>query len=73
MGPKLWGLMAQYDTTRAIYTACERVRDAGYSKWDSCTPFAVHGLDKAMGAKPSVLPWIVLAIGLSGSAFGVGF
>jgi len=72
-GPKLWGLLAQYETPQAIYKACERVRDAGYSKWDACTPWAVHGLDKAMGVKPTVLPWIVLTIGLSGCIFGISF
>ena len=72
-GPKLWGLVAQYETTQKVYPACERVRDAGYTKWDTCTPFAVHGLDHAMGIKPTILPWLVLAIGMSASAFAIGF
>jgi hypothetical protein len=71
--PKTWGLMAQYETPAAIYKACEKVRDAGYSKWDACTPFAVHGLDRAMGLKPATLPWFVLLIGVLGSLFGLGF
>ena len=71
--PTTWGLLAQYETTADIYHAAERVRDAGYSKWDSCTPFPVHGLDKAMGIKASPLPWLVLIIGLAGSAFMLGF
>jgi hypothetical protein len=72
-GPKLWGLLAQYESPQAIYPACERVRDAGYTQWDAHTPFPVHGLDKAMGIRPTVLPWIVLCIGLSGSLFGICF
>ena len=71
--PKLWGVLAQYETPREIYKAAERVRDAGYSKWDCCTPFAVHGLDKAMGVKPSTLPWYVLIVGICGSVFALGF
>ena len=70
---KKWGLLAQYETTAEIYHACEKVRDAGYSQWDACTPFAVHGLDKAMGLKPSKLPWAVLAVGLAGSCFMLFF
>ena len=66
--PKLWGVLAQYETPREIYKASERVRDAGYSKWDACTPFPVHGLDKAMGVKPSTLPWYVLGIGICNKA-----
>ena len=71
--PKTWGLLAQYETPREIYKACERVRDAGYTKWDSCTPFPVHGLDRAMGLKPSALPWYVLVIGICGSIFALSF
>ena len=44
-----FGLLAEYENPAQLYAACERVRDAGYTKWDACSPFAVHGLDKAMG------------------------
>ncbi len=70
---KLWGLLAQYENPSTIYAACEKVRDAGYSKWDACCPFPVHGLDKAMGLKPNKLPWAVLIVGLSCSALGLFF
>jgi hypothetical protein len=68
-----WGLLAQYEDPHAIYKACEKVRDAGFEKWDACTPFPVHGLDKAMGLKSSMVPWIVLVVGLSGSTFMLWF
>lgn len=71
--PNLWGVLARYENPHDIYKACEQVRDAGYQKWDACTPFPVHGLDKAMGLPASKLPWIVLAVGLSGSAFALFF
>lgn len=71
--PRIWGLLAQYEDPRAIYAACEKVRDEGYENWDSCTPFPVHGLDKAMGLKASKLPWIVLSVGLCGSTFMLWF
>ena len=29
--------------------AAEKVRDAGYTKFDAHTPFPVHGMDAAMG------------------------
>jgi hypothetical protein len=70
---KIWGVLAQYENPHAIYKACEQVRDAGYEKWDACTPFPVHGLDKAMGAPPSKLPWVVLTVGLTGSCLGLFF
>jgi len=63
---KTWGLMAEYDSAPSIYKACKKVRDAGYEKWDACTPFPVHGLDKAMGLPASKLPWAVLIMGIIG-------
>jgi hypothetical protein len=69
----MWGLLAQYENPAEVYHACEKVRDAGYEKWDACTPFPVHGLEKAMGLKPSKLPWVVLIVGLCGSAFMLWF
>lgn len=70
---KPWGLLAQYENPAVIYAACEKVRDAGYSQWDACCPFPVHGLDKAMGLKPSKLPWAVFLVGITGSLFAVFF
>lgn len=70
---KLWGLLAQFEDPATVYAACEKVRDAGYSAWDACTPFPVHGLEKAMGLKPSKLPWVVLICGVLGSTFMLWF
>jgi hypothetical protein len=47
--------------------AAEKVRDAGYERWDVCTPFPVHGMDKAMGIKRTILPVIVFVGGLKGT------
>jgi len=67
---KKFGILAEYETPRAVFKACEKVRDAGYVRWDSYTPFPVHNLDKAMGLKPSMLPWIVFACGMTGASLG---
>jgi hypothetical protein len=63
---QVFGLLAEFPTTKALYHACEKVRDAGYRRWDAHTPFPVHGLDHAMGLRPSRLPWIVLVAALAG-------
>jgi hypothetical protein len=68
---KIYGLLAEYDTAAAVYHACETVRDAGYRRWDSHTPFPVHNLDRAMGLPPSRLPWLVLVGGLTGAGGGL--
>ena len=64
---KLYGLVAEFDTPQELMAAAEQVRDAGYTKWDCLTPFPVHGLDDSMGVKPTILPWLTLGAGLSGT------
>ena len=59
-------LLAEFDTAAGIVHAAEKVRDAGYTKWDTHTPFPIHGMDKAMGLKDSKLGWIVLGAALFG-------
>jgi ActD protein len=65
-----FGVLGQFATPSDLYRACERVRDAGYTRWDAHSPFPVHGLEGAMGMRRSRLPWIILAVGLGGAATG---
>jgi hypothetical protein len=67
-----YGILAEFATPADLYHACERVRDAGFSRWDAHSPFPIHGLDKAMGLRRSPLPWIVLVMGLLGAGVGFG-
>lgn len=69
--PRTWGLMAEYDDVGSLIAAAEQVRDAGYTHWDCHTPFPVHGLDRAMGMKKTILPWIVLGAALTGIATAI--
>ena len=66
-----WGMMAEFDTPAKIMHAAERVNAAGYRKWDCHTPFPVHGLDKAMGVKPTILPLLVFGGGFAGCILGL--
>jgi hypothetical protein len=67
-----YGFLAEFTTPADLYHACERVRDAGFTRWDAHTPFPMHGIEQAMGLRRSPLPWIVLAMGLTGAALGFG-
>lgn len=69
--PRLDGLLVEFDSPGALLTAAEQMRDAGYTKWDTHSPFPVHGIDQAMGVRPTRLPWIVLICGLLGCGLGV--
>ena len=53
MSEKTYGLIAEFDSPAAVLRAAEKVRDAGYRRWDVFSPFPVHGLDKVMGLKNS--------------------
>jgi hypothetical protein len=68
----LYGLLGEFDSAKALFHACEQIKEAGYSKWDSHSPFPVHGIEKAMGIKKSNLPWIVAVMALIGGVGGFG-
>ena len=67
MSEKTYGILAEFDSPAAILSAAEKVRDAGYSRWDVFTPFPIHGMDKVMGLKNSLVGWVSLFMG--GGAF----
>jgi len=58
--------LAQYENSAQVLHAAERVRKAGYTKFDAHTPFPVHGMDAAMGLPDSRVGWIVFFSGLTG-------
>jgi len=71
MPENTYGLIAMFDTPADIMHAAEAVRDAGYKSWDVITPFPIHGMDRAMGVRRSLVPRISLAGGILGFATGM--
>lgn len=69
--PTLYGLIAEFENVDSVLAAATKVRKAGYRRWDCLTPFPVHGMDHAMGVRPTILPWIVLIAGLTGLGSGL--
>ncbi|MEM7473488.1 MAG: quinol:electron acceptor oxidoreductase subunit ActD [Planctomycetota bacterium] len=65
--PKSHGWMAEYDCDHKLLDACRKVRDSGYTKTDAFTPFPIHGIDEALGIKPTVLPWFTFFAGFTGT------
>lgn len=63
MTAKYYGLMAEFDSPTAILGAAEKVRAAGYRRWDVFTPFPIHGLDQVAGFKNSLVGWFALLFG----------
>lgn len=66
-GHAVHGVMAEYATTPEIFHAAEKVRDAGYKRWDVHAPFPIHGIEHAMGHPKTRLPYIVFVISMCGA------
>jgi hypothetical protein len=62
----LYAVGAEFAGPKELYAAAEKVRDKGYKGWDCYTPYYIHGLDKAMGAKKSLVGLFTFVGGLSG-------
>ena len=69
---KLHGIIAEFETVNDIMHAAKKTRDEGYKHWDVHSPFPIHGIDAAIGIRPTILPWVVLACGLTGTIVGLG-
>ena len=72
MEQKIYGLLAEFDTTTEIVVAAEKMREAGYTITDAFSPFPIHEMDKALGIKRSILPYLVFAGGIVGMLLGFG-
>jgi hypothetical protein len=59
-------ILAEFGSAHDILHAAQKVRDAGYVRWDTHTPFPVHGMDRAMGLGDSRLGWIVIVCAITG-------
>ena len=60
---KHYGIIAEFDSPAAILRAAEKVCDAGYRRWDTFTPFPIHGMEKVMKLGNSLVGWVSLAMG----------
>lgn len=67
---KLW--VGYFGDEKKLLSATWAARKAGLSVHDAYTPHAVHGLDEAMGLRPSRLTWVCFGAGLFGLASALG-
>lgn len=70
---RIYGVVAEFADPGDLMHAAEKVRDAGYKKWDAHSPFPIHGMDDAMGMKPSVLGVIAFLVAAAGGSFAMFF
>ncbi|MBL8747356.1 MAG: DUF3341 domain-containing protein [Phycisphaerae bacterium] len=62
----LWGLMAEFSDPASLSRAAKHVKKEGFRNWDVYSPFPVHGMDEAMGLKPSRVTFIMGFMCLTG-------
>ncbi len=66
-------LIGIFESEDAILDATDAARRRGLKIVDVFAPYAVHGLDRAMGLERSKLPWVCFLLGLFGASFKVWF
>jgi hypothetical protein len=66
-------VLGVFEREEDILAATRTARANGLRVLDTYTPYAVHGLDRAMGLGPSRLPWVCFALGLLGAGLKVWF
>jgi hypothetical protein len=69
--PKTYGFLAEFETPADVMHAAEKVRDAGYKRWDVHTPYPLHGMDAAMGVRSSRVGYFTFFGGLTGYTTGM--
>lgn len=67
------GILGSFAREEDVVAATEAARERGLTVLDVYTPYAVHGLDRAMGLEPSRLPWVCFLLGLAGAGLKVWF
>ena len=65
---KVYAVMGEFSDPHHLVSAGRKIREMGYTKIDALSPFPVHGIDDAIGVPYSKLGWIVICVGLCGSA-----
>ncbi|MGB0184348.1 MAG: DUF3341 domain-containing protein [Opitutales bacterium] len=69
--PKTHAIIASFPDTPSFYHAAEKVRDAGYKKWDTYSSFPVHGMPAAQGQPRSKVPIFTFCGGITGFSIGL--
>jgi len=66
-------LTAVFESEEGILAATREARAQGYDVLDVFTPYPVHGMDEALGIRPSRLTWVCFACGAVGALFALWF
>ena len=68
--PKLYGVMAEFDSPTELVAAASRAYRAGYRRINGYSPYPIEELSEAIGFHHTSLPLIVLVGGILGGLGG---
>lgn len=68
---ELYGCLAEFVTPEELVEAARRARAAGYQQVEAYSPFPVHGINEALGLRPSWIPRLALIGGVCGAITAV--
>ncbi len=66
-------VLGVFENESGLLAAVRKSRARGLKVLDAYSPYAIHGLDDAMGLRPSRLPWICFAAAVTGAALKLWF
>ena len=69
-GPRLYGLMAEFENPQDLVEAARRTREAGFTKIDAYSPYPIEALTHALDIHDHKLPMVVLGGGVLGGLAG---
>ncbi|MCC5829011.1 MAG: DUF3341 domain-containing protein [Phycisphaeraceae bacterium] len=61
-----FAMLAEFADVTSVVNAARKTREQGYVHFDVHSPLPIHGIDRAVGIRPTILPWLTLAGGLAG-------
>ena len=66
-------IYASFAHEKDLLEGVRALRRAGVKILDAFTPYAVHGLDRALGLRPSPLTWVCFLCAMTGATFALWF
>ena len=66
------GMAGIFLKEKAVLNAAQKVREAGFTKFDAISPYPIHGMEEACGIKRSTIPYVAFAAGCVGLLAGLG-
>ena len=64
-------MVGVFSDPEVVLHAAERASKQGWRGFDLITPYPLHGSERALGLKPSWVPWVTLIMGLGGALGGL--